>query len=500
MRVLTNKGMFFVTIPNRLYTELKEKANGVESINLDLAVYLINLILTNAHKDKNKDYEGQFVRLCSKYLKGLNQAQFKYNEHFDWLETNGFIESSNHMNFAKGNNRCKGYRIEEEFLTSTEQGSITDSYAEHSCTYVPYIKKFNKDIEDRKREARYYSPHLTKWLDDEGFEMDKEKAYKYVENKYGLDIKPYRKNKREAAIKSFRNCRFNYTRDGKGDRLHHYFVQLPSDLKQFIVYEGKKLKEIDMKSSQPFILTCILELIVNTHKSSKGDLVEVRKRLKQELGRLINNREEGYYKTREYYKVDINRIVSNTIICLKTLEPTDFAEIFKFISLIRKDDIYNLIGKELLTKKVIYLEGKRYYTVLNEEDNNGDFKPKLKDFEKLRKCAKTITLNTIYSSPNSRIDAVKEVKRMFPSVMKLLDVIKGDDYKVIPILMQRIEAKCVLDHCSSKIAKEHPEMLIIARHDSLSTTEDFFDTLKIEFQNHINNYFGLEVDLGESKW
>lgn len=500
MRVQTKRGVLFVTLPKRLYAELKEKANGVEFIDLDMAVYLINLVITNAHKDKSRDYDGEYVRLCSKYLKVLNYEHYKYNKHFNWLKANGFIDIANHSNYPNSSKRCKGYKIKEQFLTSTKQQSTVDFYAEHACAYTTFSKKVTKNVEDRKREARCYTPHLTKWLDNDGFEMDSKAAHQFVEKVYGQDIKPYKRDKRTYAIKSFNKCRFNYTRDGKGDRLHHYFVQLPSDLKQFIKFNGLPIKEVDIKSSQPFILTCILELIIDTYKSSKADVTIVRRVLKQLLKKLINNRDEGYYKTREYYKLDINKIVSNTIIYLKTLEPIDFKEISTFISQIRDGDIYNLIGDELLAKGVIYLEDEKYFTLLNEEDNDGVFKPKLKDFETLRKCAKTIALNTIYSSPNTRIDTVKEVKKLFPTVMKLLDVIKGDNYKVLPILMQRIEAKCILDHCSKEIAKKHPDMLLIARHDSLSTTEDNFDKLKSEFQYLINNYFNVEVDLDDSDW
>jgi len=66
--------------------------------------------------------------------------------------------------------------------------------------------------------------------------------------------------------------------------------------------------------------------------------------------------------------------------------------------------------------------------------------------------------------------------------------------------MQRIEARCVLDSCSKKVAKKHPKMLLISRHDSLSTTEKDFELLKDELQKLLNMYFDTEVELDNENW
>ena len=66
--------------------------------------------------------------------------------------------------------------------------------------------------------------------------------------------------------------------------------------------------------------------------------------------------------------------------------------------------------------------------------------------------------------------------------------------------MQRIEARCVLDSCSKKVAKKHPKMLLISRHDSLSTTEKDFELLKDEMQKLLDKYFDTEVVLEDDDW
>ncbi|WP_138940662.1 hypothetical protein [Aquimarina agarivorans] len=96
--------------------------------------------------------------------------------------------------------------------------------------------------------------------------------------------------------------------------------------------------------------------------------------------------------------------------------------------------------------------------------------------------------------------AVNDFKAMFPLVWKILNVGKSQNYKDFPILMQRMEAKCVLDFCAKRVARKFPDMLLITRHDSISTTESRFDSLKTEFSSLLNSYFEVEVKIGDEKW
>ena len=114
---------------------------------------------------------------------------------------------------------------------------------------------------------------------------------------------------------------------------------------------------------------------------------------------------------------------------------------------------------------------------------------------------KKITLNALYASPKkSGVKALESFKQLFPEVSKILDVMKQNNKNELPILMQRIEARCVLDSCSKKVAEKYPEMLLISRHDSLSTTVDCFDILHSQFQKLLTDYFGVEVIVGKESW
>src|SRR5690606_14513292 len=122
------------------------------------------------------------------------------------------------------------------------------------------------------------------------------------------------------------------------------------------------------------------------------------------------------------------------------------------------------------------------------------------DFTNLRKCAKKITINALYCNPRKYNQAVNAFREMFPVVTKVLDILKKTSHKDLPILLQRMESKFILDTCCKKIAKKYPNMLLISRHDSLSTTEDNASSLKDEFQTLLNCYFNFEIKLGQEYW
>src|SRR5690606_29269024 len=272
------------------------------------------------------------------------------------------------------------------------------------------------------------------------------------------------------------------------------FTTLPSDLKQFVTFNKMRLKEADIRSSQPFILTVILNIIKQEYSNeierfNKITFKKFSNRLYKRLSSIIN-----IYNGEEY-NIDIRSICNDiTIILQETLEPFDFTEIDTFNSLIRNGDIYIYVGDKLLESEAIWFENDKVVTKLFDKERR--IKRKF-EFEDLRVCAKKITIKALYaSSKKTGVKALNDFRILFPEVAKLLDVIKQGEKAQLPILMQRIESKCVLDHCASRIAKKHPKMLLVARHDSLSTTEDNFDLLKSEFQVLLNGYFEIDVGLG----
>ncbi len=497
MEINTKKGSYYVYLPTKLYKKIVELSEENEQIDLGLLAFLLHIIVKGKFKDKELEKGSEWVHLCSDILRKYDCKTYNASNHLKFLEEKGILVSVPHIKNIKGkSDSCKKFKILEQYLIpENETVSANDSkifMQEYEVNNKQVSEKNQERITQRKGVAQYKTEHLTKWLNNSGFSMNIDSAEEYINDKYGNDSAM--KMKRQIAINEFKHLSNKYSREGKDDRLHSYFTTLPSDLKQFVTYEGQTLKEADIKSSQPFILTVILGIIKDEYyyeitKFKQISEKRFSKRLYKRISRLINLYEE------EEYELDIKGICYNiTIMLQETTEPFDFTEIDRFISLIHSEDIYAYVGENLLKSGTIWFRRNKFFVKLFDKEKKVY---RIHDFDNLRKCAKKITINALYASPKkSGVTALQDFKKLFPEVTKLLDIMKKNKKAELPILMQRIEAKCVLDHCSKKISKNHPEMLLFARHDSLVTTEDKFELMKKEFNELLNNYFGIEVVLG----
>lgn len=124
--------------------------------------------------------------------------------------------------------------------------------------------------------------------------------------------------------------------------------------------------------------------------------------------------------------------------------------------------------KDLPTDVLEYIQltstGKLYDKIAEEKGLNPDERNWLKKklFEEVFYC--TTYLNKIY--PNSIW-----FEKRFPNVFKLILKLKKNNYKDLPILMQKLESKVVIDGVAVKFFKEQPEGFIVSIHDSFITTE-----------------------------
>lgn len=195
-----------------------------------------------------------------------------------------------------------------------------------------------------------------------------------------------------------------------------------------------------------------------------------------------------------------------TIMLLKGAPSTMIKEIQQFVFDVRHGDIYEKVGKCLLSTGTIIKKENQFVVKLFDKNfkmNNGK-KGIIRKiyFKTLRDCSKKITLNSIYSSSirKNGNDPVSGFRKIYPETMKVLDVFKSYNSSDFPILMQRIESFGILDVCSKKIARKLPNVPIITRHDSISTTKSCSAEVKILFQQYLDEFFGVKANVKESIW
>ncbi|MFD2518217.1 hypothetical protein [Salinimicrobium flavum] len=494
MRVELKNERFYITLPQRLYVELLEWNKEHERMDLDLTALILHFIL------KQQSEPQEWVPLSSVILRKYDNGRYKSSEQIELLQEGEFIEFLNHQNNIPGKeNSCRRFRISSKYFEQEKDASNPTIHS-YEIKQQPLLKKLEKHNRHRKIEASSTTAHLTKWLESDGFTIDKEAAFSYIEEKYHSDSRKYLT--RYDKVVQFDPAQ-SYSRDGDDDRLHSIFTQLPKDLKPFVSYQGQQLIEMDVKNSQPMMFVILLEEFlqhIDDLSKSKNGVKEgrLRKRIYNTLKKYINNNDTDYYNNNKY-TIDIETIsYSITIILLETFGSPDIAEIDNFISLVNSGAIYEKTGELLLSTGAIWQEEDTFFTILYNKEKN---KQEISDFGSLRKCGKTLIINALYS-PRGKgsVRAINKVKELYPSIFRIVEAFKDPNYKDFALILQRMEAKCILDHCAKNIARKYPDMPLICRHDSLSTSKAFGDDLFEEFKNQIESYFGTEIKVEKEVW
>ena len=88
---------------------------------------------------------------------------------------------------------------------------------------------------------------------------------------------------------------------------------------------------------------------------------------------------------------------------------------------------------------------------------------------------------------------------IFPSVFSLFKVIKEIDYKLLPIILQRIESYVMLEIVCKQISIEYPELYFTTLHDSIITTEGNEHIIEEILIREIKHLTGYEPKLGIKK-
>ncbi|SNR58726.1 hypothetical protein SAMN04488111_1856 [Lutibacter flavus] len=465
MKITINNKQIAVWLPNELFNNLREQLNQYNELgnkpklNLAIASYILNLMYYIPLKSDDK-YNDDWIPICSDSFKNLKY----FTTYINFLVENEFIIKHD-KDYSTSSKKCRRYKLGSCYIDLT----LTHHTLEDNAYY---IKKINLFKIDRMKIADAKCIHLTKWLNPELLSIDYNNAIKHTNLNYSGKRNTKKRNKRVFSIESIHNKSWSYSREGKDDRLHSILTSLPKDLRCYIKYNNESLIAYDIKNSQPFIYTTILNQLINPNVN------------------LIN-----------CYLNNSNHMLYTSIMSDLFRGTLNNEEIQSFITQVLDGTFYEEYGK------LLYLEGllskdvcNNYYLTTPTKYSNS-WRIELKKFEGLRKASKYVVLQTLYSSDKCHSKEIKVFKKYFPEIFMITQFIKkGREKNFFPILMQNIEANCLLDYCTAKIAKKHPNMPLFTIHDSIITTSDYQSILEEEFEKYLKLYFGLTPKLEAESW
>ena len=465
MKTLINRKEICVWLPNELFNNLKEQLNQYNELNnkpklnLAIASYILNLLYYIPLKSDDK-YNDGWIPICSDSFKNLKY----FTAYINFLIENKFIIKHD-KDYSTSSKKCRRYKLGRDYRTLT--------LAHHNLEdNAYYIKKINSFKIDRMKTADAKCIHLTKWLNPELLTIDYNNAINHANLNYSGKRNTRKRNKRIFSIESIHNKSWSYSREGKDDRLHSILTSLPKDLRCYIKYNNESLIAYDIKNSQPFIYTAILNQLINPNVN------------------LIN-----------CYINNSNHMLYTSIMSDLFRETLNSEEIQSFIIQVLDGTFYEEYGKLLYLEGLLSKDVCNHYYLTTPTKYSDSWRIELKKFEGLRKASKYVVLQTLYSSDKCHSKEIKVFKKYFPEVFMTTQFIKkGREKNFFPILMQNIEANCLLDYCTKKIAEKHPEMPLFTIHDSIITTSEYQSILKTEFKKYLKLYFGLNPMLEAESW
>lgn len=148
--------------------------------------------------------------------------------------------------------------------------SYSDTFCKTEVKDKLIIKKMNNWKEKQRKEAEAAGEdylHLYNFIWQ--IDIQYEKAIRYINKNYIPFTSDYESRKLMIELIKERDIFFKV--DKKGERAHTNLTNLASDLRPFITYKGKKLAQVDLKNSQPFLFNLLIRERINWSKPEQVD-------------------------------------------------------------------------------------------------------------------------------------------------------------------------------------------------------------------------------------
>jgi len=431
------------------YTGLPTKENSAEYL-----YYICSTLVTSQAKHGGwQERNSGYIPRCSKYLRKVHA---QYNLLLDYMVEAGILLTDGI--FMEGI-KCTGYKFAPKY----------DGVALKEVTINTYIlnkgirNQHNELIKHHKKQLTGYG-YLLKWYDKHKLRIDKEGALKWVgkyeehhlqeiiragghkeekKKKQLVNICSSLKSQIDRIYESSYDCT-DFSVDEFGERLHGIFTYLMKELRHFVTYDGQPLVSIDIKNSQPYFSTLLLDS--DFWKSKKSQSNKIR------LGQVAP----------ELYKVCMSDGITLSNSSKRLIQCGITAEQYKH--LVEDGRLYEYLLEELPKRLNSVFLTKHGHRVAKRDSIK-------KEMLRIMYSRNNVTNREFYAPS-------KAFESLFPDVARTFRVIKKNDYKLLPKILQRVESHVVLKIICGRIAAEKPNLPIFTIHDSIVTTVGNEDYVK----------------------
>lgn len=428
-------------IPENLKLDelISNKSPDFRPFKRDSLCYILHLIYTLPLSNK-KLLSKNFIPINATLLKEVIK---NYKDYLIYLEKDlNIIESDNQYIVGE---KSKGFRFSKEYRTKVKEIPIVD------FTLWKSLNLRKKRNELTVRNLGY----LTKWF-NAGLEIDFDKAKKFLneeyklkmDNKYLCDVDNMGKyisplnqyNHSFISAEKIHRKDFNVKMDDNVMRLHSNLTNMRTILRNALTYKGEKLYSLDLKNSQPYLTVGILN---------------------NNIIKILKSNYNSYY------------IMLGEM--LGAIENKGFDE---YIDLVIQGKLYDFLGDKFTNELGLQFESRRE--------------------------VKQIVFQVLFT--DNRFIGQKEAmpkklfKKSFPEVYEVFSKIKKKDSTLLPRLLQYVESRLFIAVIAKRISKEMPEAPIYTIHDSIATTEQFVERVRMVIIEELEKTIGYKPTLEIEKW
>lgn len=377
--------------------------------------------------------------------------------------------------------------------------AFTDKYATANHRILtlskdaPIVKRIQQNrIEHEKRNQAELLKisYVTKWFDAQRLTLDSKSAHSFIEfykmKMSDLTPDPLPKGRTEEEVKARINLRVNSMVDtfkkvdtgywglkktGQDRRLHSVVSNTKKELRSLYLYDGQPMVSIDIKASQPFLLTLLL------NPTSWGEKNIVSQVFPEILSKIT--------KTKLKH-------LNNALLMFGTFSETLYQQGFQgngFQDFNWEDDFYHyLVDKAKMEGDTSVFPDRatvkrKMMMILFDDGAYMENDPGFLSFSKwFPKEATLISMIKKFS---------REAKLKEPN---------EEGLNFLPILLQRIESQLILEKACKRVTEELPDAPIIPVHDCVMTTEDYSkqvaEVIKKVLQEETGLIPGIKIEKG----
>lgn len=454
--------MIYGLIPSHIDTEMlvqNDEFSNTRKLRLKEGMdYFLSLITKGNHSnDNSKGYEIINDGILTSIIGRGNK--FRYTPDIKTiLLQEGIIEIKKHSlgNFSTG------YRLTEKHNTGVLKRVEYSKRIKNKITKLLEEGKIEDfEVEDRVVNHQFLYDQFEKHTITTRTEI-----VEYV-REIGLNLLPIFQRKKKLKTENFKslfnyigyllsmvdlinNQEFNPKTSSSNNRLDSLLTRFPKILRPFLLINNHSIGEVDLGTSQPFILSTIL-----------GD-------------DFLMDNELGSYNMSTIYpklKIQIENVGgmsptntpknNNKVLCV-FLNDENHQSLLSYSNFDFQDDFYGHIVSE----------GK----IRNPEKfgniTRGDVKGKI--------MILLFHINEYHREDDLTIQLVKSVYGgLIEFIEGFLQIFKGREFS---ILLQRVESFLVLDSVGKQILTTNPNIPVFTVHDSVITTQEFLEPIKRIFE------------------